>query len=152
MQKTIEVTIILTADNEFTLKFYEPESGDFKTIEADDSFDGSLVDKVGNEILSWVSLMREFQQDEEQECKDVYMYPDITRDEAIKDIVSYLNAQPNEYFEERSTTKEEVLNDRGIILSLANEHLYCVNRIGCDREWSCKDACDNDPGFYPEEN
>ena len=67
MQKTIEVTIKLTSEDEFTMDFYEPESGDHICIEGDDSYDGSLIDRVGTELLSWVSLMREEQEDEEPE-------------------------------------------------------------------------------------
>ena len=61
MKKTIEVTITLTSEDEFTLDFYEPESGDHCRIEGDDSYDGSLTDRVGSELLSWVDLMREEQ-------------------------------------------------------------------------------------------
>ena len=59
MQKTIEVTIKLTSDTTFDMEFYEPESGDHICIEGDDSYDGSLIDRVGTELLSWVSLMRD---------------------------------------------------------------------------------------------
>lgn len=67
MQKTIEVTIKLASEDEFTLDFYEPESGDHICIEGDNSYDGSLIERVGTELLSWVSLMREEQEDEEPE-------------------------------------------------------------------------------------
>ena len=67
MKKTIDVTIILTSKDKFTLDFYDPESGDHCCIYGDDNYDGSLVDRVGSELLSWVSLMREEQEDEEPE-------------------------------------------------------------------------------------
>lgn len=58
MKKVIEVTITLASDDEFTLEFYEPESGDHCRIEGDSSADGSLTERIGSELLSWVDLMR----------------------------------------------------------------------------------------------
>ena len=160
MQKTIEVTITLTSENEFTLDFYEPESSDHICIEGDDSYDGSLIDRVGTELLSWVSIMKEEQEDvkksaaEESEneyitpyVNDKEIFPDITKEEARKDILKYLESQSPEYFEKRSTTHLDVIQSEDIIQSLVDEHMHCVNRLGCNREWSCKDACDNDPGI-----
>ena len=160
MQKTIEVTIKLTSEDEFTMDFYEPESGDHICIEGDDSYDGSLIDRVGTELLSWVSLMREEQEDVEKsaagEPEDKYItpyindkeiFPDITKEEARKDIIKYLEAQDPEYFQKRSTTFFDVIQSEDIMQSLVDEHMHCVNRLGCNREWSYMDACDNDPGI-----
>lgn len=71
----------------------------------------------------------------------------MTREEARADIKSYLEMQDDGYFAERGRTREEVLNSEEIMEALVNEHMACVNRFGCEREWSCRDACDSDPGF-----
>lgn len=72
----------------------------------------------------------------------------LTLEAARKDIVEYLGQQENDYFSERGTTKEQVIGDQELIENLAVEHMRCVNRYGNEREWSCKDACDVEPGFY----
>ena len=59
MKKVIEVTITLTSDDEFALEFYEPESGDHCRVEGDSSADGSLTERIGSELISWVSIMRD---------------------------------------------------------------------------------------------
>ncbi len=59
----------------------------------------------------------------------------------------YLEAQDNSYFQERGRTKEDVLLDSELLGALAAEHMKCVNNFGNQREWSCKDACDCEPGI-----
>lgn len=72
-------------------------------------------------------------------------------DEARTDVVNYLEAQSEAYFAERGRRREDVMRDNELIDKLASEHEKCVNRFGCEREWSCKDACDSDPGIWEEE-
>lgn len=71
----------------------------------------------------------------------------FSREEAERDIISYLANQDDAYFEERGTSKTKVLSNDCIINNLASEHYKCVMNFGNDREWSCRDACDNDPGI-----
>lgn len=98
--------------------------------------DGKSLDKQINKT-----------QEKQDTVTDKFSYED-----AKKDILSYLSEQENEYFEERGRSREDVLQDTELIDSLAAEHLKCVNNFGNDREWSCKDACDSDPGIEREEN
>lgn len=74
----------------------------------------------------------------------------MTREEARADIEGYLGSQSEEYFAERGQSREEVLNNEEIMDSLVNEHMACVNRYGVERDWSVKDACDVEPGFYAD--
>lgn len=76
---------------------------------------------------------------------------ELTWEAARQDILSYLAAQDAAYFAERGRTREEVLADASLIDDLTAEHWKCVNSFGNDREWSCQDACDNEPGFYVED-
>ena len=71
----------------------------------------------------------------------------FSRDEAEHDIISYLTNQDDTYFEERGTSKAAVLSNDCLIDNLASEHYKCVMGFGNEREWSCRDACDHDPGI-----
>lgn len=71
----------------------------------------------------------------------------FSRDEAEHDIISYLTNQDDTYFEERGTSKAAVLSNDCLIDNLASEHYKCVMSFGNEREWSCRDACDHDPGI-----
>lgn len=71
----------------------------------------------------------------------------FSREEAMDDIIKYLSAQGEEYFEKRETTKSKVLADDTILADLRDEHYKCVMNFGNDRDWSCRDACDNNPGI-----
>lgn len=71
----------------------------------------------------------------------------FSREEAMDDVIKYLSAQDEEYFAERETTKAKVLSDDAILAELRDEHYKCVMNFGNDRDWSCRDACDNDPGI-----
>lgn len=71
----------------------------------------------------------------------------FSREEAMEDIFKYLSSQDEGYFEERETTKSKVLSDDTILADLRDEHYKCVINFGNDRDWSCRDACDNDPGI-----
>lgn len=75
----------------------------------------------------------------------------INYQEAKSDVYEYLNAKDDDYFAERGRTKTDVLNDEDLIEEIAAEHYHCVNSFGNEREWSCADACDREPGFYREE-
>ena len=71
----------------------------------------------------------------------------FSREEAMDDVIKYLSVQDEEYFAERETTKDKVLSDDTILAELRDEHYKCVMNFGNDRDWSCRDACDNDPGI-----
>lgn len=58
-KKTVEVSIHLTSDKSFEVGFYESESGDSFKIFGKDTDGPELSQRIGNEILSWVSLMRD---------------------------------------------------------------------------------------------
>lgn len=58
-RKLVEVTVVLTSDSTFDLEFYEPESGDFVRHSGKDTDGPELSQRMGNEILSWVSIMRD---------------------------------------------------------------------------------------------
>lgn len=66
---------------------------------------------------------------------------------ALEDILSYLRSQEDEYFLVRNTTKEAALADTSRLDLCAREHRKWAERIGIDRERSCKEACDNYPGI-----
>lgn len=73
----------------------------------------------------------------------------ITFDMAKQDVIRYLAAKDDKYFEERGTTRNDVFCDCEQIDLIAAEHFKCVNSFGNDIEWSLKDACDVDPGIKP---
>jgi len=80
-----------------------------------------------------------------QSCRmtvDEFIY-----NECRQDVIAYLSQQEEEYFTKRGCTKEAILNDKEVIDKIAFEHKKCVTSFGCDQEWSCKHACDCDPGF-----
>lgn len=63
--KTLEITLVLVSDNTFNVEVYEPESGDLKIIKCHDSGELNEVEnkKITDEFRSWVSIMREDQND-----------------------------------------------------------------------------------------
>ena len=71
----------------------------------------------------------------------------FTYDTARTDIIEYLSGQDEMYFSERAVMKGDVLRSETLINKLAQEHYRCVTCYGMEREWSCKDACDHDPGI-----
>lgn len=59
MEKTITVTIKVT-ENTASLDFLEGESGDWTRIDIEDEAKAEYyANKIGHELLSWVSLMRD---------------------------------------------------------------------------------------------
>ena len=72
------------------------------------------------------------------------------RQESMQDVVLYLTLKDENYFSERDTSKKEVLQNEDLLKRLADEHYKCVHEFGCEREWSIKDACDNEPGIWPD--
>lgn len=67
--KALVVSVILTSDCTFDVEISEPESGDHITIHCIDG-EYHRADnnrKIGEEICSWVSVMREELEDEEKE-------------------------------------------------------------------------------------
>lgn len=69
-------------------------------------------------------------------------------EDAYNDIIAYLNELSDERFTEFGTTRENVMADKEKLEELAFEHYKCVTQFGNDRIWSCKDACESDPGFW----
>lgn len=73
MERNLEIKIKLTSDNTFDVEFYEPESGDFGRVSCHDS--GFIAheewqtenNKLACEIRSWVEIMRDYEEDEENE-------------------------------------------------------------------------------------
>lgn len=55
-KKTLKITLTTTSDNTFDIEVYEPESGESRIIKCSDNGDLTEFDE---EILSWVSIMRE---------------------------------------------------------------------------------------------
>ena len=84
-------------------------------------------------------------------CENEYYICDdplvADNDEFTQDVISYLNLQDDAYFEARGRKKEDVLADKDLIERIASEHRKCVESFGNEREWSVKDACDNEPGI-----
>ena len=64
MTRMLEITLVVR-DNDFDVDIYEPESGDFvsATFTDDDKYSDMDI-FVGNEIRSWVSMMRDQMDDE----------------------------------------------------------------------------------------
>ena len=66
MSRIIEVTIILGKNRNGFFEFYEPESGDFHRIEAGAGYSrDDMAFDLGNELLSWLELMKDEQDDAE---------------------------------------------------------------------------------------
>lgn len=70
--------------------------------------------------------------------------------DAKEDVINYLKQQDDNYFLSRNTTRDTVLSDTDLIDHIASEHLACVTRFDCEREWSVKDACDVSPGILKQ--
>lgn len=83
--------------------------------------------------------------------RDEFLLPaleaDNGRDPWLWDVIDYLNEQDDEYFSERCTTRSAVLSNRELLDRIAAEHRKCVEQFGNERDWSVKDACDNEPGI-----
>lgn len=62
-KKTLKITLVSTSDNTFDIEVYEPESGETRIIQCSDNGD---LTEFNEEILSWVSIMR----DEAEEMKE----------------------------------------------------------------------------------
>lgn len=88
---------------------------------------------------------------EEEDPEDTEEDSAFDIDAALDDITAYLHNQEEQYFTERGTTSTAVLSNNELLHDLAAEHHRCVTRYGADRVWSCKDACDSDPGIGSKE-
>lgn len=55
-KKTLKITLTTTSDNTFNIEVYEPESGEKRLIKCSDNGD---LTEFNEEILSWVSIMRD---------------------------------------------------------------------------------------------
>lgn len=75
----------------------------------------------------------------------------LTEEEALSDVRQYLEQQPDQYFADRRTTKEEVLADTELLGKLAGRHHCMVNMFDGDRQNSCMNACDYEPGINMDE-
>ncbi len=64
-KKSLEITLVITSDNTFDVEVYETESGEHRTIHCHDSGESSGIEnmEITSEIRSWVSLMREEDED-----------------------------------------------------------------------------------------
>lgn len=65
-KKTLKITLVTTSDNTFDIEVYEPESGETRLIKCSDNGD---MTEFSEEILSWVSIMRD---EAEEERKNNY--------------------------------------------------------------------------------
>lgn len=65
-KKTLKITLVAVSDNTFDIEVYEPESGETRLIKCSDNGD---MTEFNEEILSWVSIMRD---EIEAECKPTY--------------------------------------------------------------------------------
>ena len=66
MSRTVEVTIILGKNGNGIFEFYETESGDFHRIEAGVGYSrDDMAFDLGNELLSWLELMKDEQNNAE---------------------------------------------------------------------------------------
>ena len=64
MTRLLEITLVVRPDN-FDVDIYEPESGDFVSATFTDDDKYSDIDRfLGNEIRSWISLMKDAMDDE----------------------------------------------------------------------------------------
>lgn len=64
MTRLLEITLVVRHDN-FDVDIYEPESGDFVSATFTDDDKYSDMDSfLGNEIRSWISLMKDEMGDE----------------------------------------------------------------------------------------
>jgi len=82
--KTLKITLVTTSDNTFDVEVYEPESGEYRLIKCSDSGD---LTEFNEEILSWVSIMR----DEAEEMEENKLtYPEL---EGIDLVIYYSNAK-----------------------------------------------------------
>lgn len=60
-KKTLDIMLVTTSDNTFNIEVYEPESGETRLIKCSDNGD---MTELNEEILSWVSIMREETEEE----------------------------------------------------------------------------------------
>lgn len=59
----LEITIILNKDGHAEFEFYEPESGDFSSIDVDADSPESAAERLGGELISWLPLMADALED-----------------------------------------------------------------------------------------
>lgn len=64
MTRLLEITLVVRHDN-FDVDIYQPESGDFVSATFTDDDKYSDMDRfIGNEIRSWISMMKDEMDDE----------------------------------------------------------------------------------------
>lgn len=83
-KKTLKITLTTTSDNTFNIEVYEPESGESRIIKCSDNGD---LTELNEEIMSWVSIMRDEAEEMEE---DKLIYPEL---EGIDLIIYYSNAR-----------------------------------------------------------
>ena len=64
MTRMLEITLVVREDD-FDVDIYEPQSGDFVSATFTDDDKYSDIDRfIGNEIRSWINLMKDEMDDE----------------------------------------------------------------------------------------
>lgn len=67
-KRTLEIKLILVSDNTFDVEIHEPETGEFQLIKCHDN--GNSIEaenkQITDEIRSWVNIMREEAEEDEE--------------------------------------------------------------------------------------
>lgn len=59
MKRTLELTLKLVSDTEFEVQVYEPETSDYVKFVCHDEMTDEEKNKLLDEIVSWVDILRE---------------------------------------------------------------------------------------------
>lgn len=59
MERTLELTLKLVSDTEFEVQIYQPETGDYCDFVCHDEMTDDEKNKLLDEIVSWVDILRE---------------------------------------------------------------------------------------------
>ena len=135
--------------------FYNEGSG-YWMIQAEDFI--KRIETMSVEFIRmWLEGKNSLKWDEWESFKDNPPFNNsndsiFSFEDAVQDVVSYLEKKDDDWFLERGDTKKNFLKDKSLIDFVANEHYHCVTRFGNDREWSVEDAVLNDPGFYRKDD
>lgn len=141
LHKAVDAGVLTAAGNDRVYVMFGKSNGDsyWLPVTFDEAADSLVRNNAMGELRKGIEAA---EAGKEREKEMGFTYAD-----ALADVIDYLKAQDEDYFTSRGQTKEAVLRDRNLLSDCASEHLHCVTRFGNDREWSCKDACDNEPGI-----